>query len=146
MKPIVQDHREEGAPAPWGYVVATDPGMSGWGGAENRVSRVAWAAESEAHAAFLASRAWARGDMRYVRIVRKLRLRGAIHLSIYTGDWMWLPIGPHTGTDRWIVVRITRAEQVDVGFVPTDYASACILASKVTAGRGDRVRVREVPG
>lgn len=68
-------------------VVGTDPGMSYWGLAEDRVSYACWACRPEDHHELL-KRIEGRGDMQRVRTVdlrtyRPGRRGYRVHLSIY---------------------------------------------------------------
>ncbi len=68
-------------------ILATDPGMSGWGAAEGGASYAGWACQPQ-HANAIESRVRQRGDMQRVRIVGGNYRPGphCAHLHIYVAD------------------------------------------------------------
>jgi len=84
------DRRSEADKArTWGFVVATDSFMSGWGGAAGGRSIFAVPVRSPKEAEIVADNMRARSEMKRVRIVGhdyKPRLRNGDHLSIRAMD------------------------------------------------------------
>ena len=85
----IEDRREErpNGVFAYGFIVATDSFMSGWGGAEGGRSLYAVEVESEEEAYTVLANAKSRGDMKRARFVKTLdsvkrNLRRGDHLSI----------------------------------------------------------------
>ena len=84
---IIKDDRtpEQKKTHVWG-VVAKDKFMSGWGMAQNGVSRCAWACSPNADIDTLERRIRARAEMRYINVVNLNTYRpprGTAHFHIY---------------------------------------------------------------
>lgn len=82
----INDRRDQTLPS-WGFVVATDKFMSGWGGAAKGRSLYAISVENAKEADTVFASFKRRSEMKYVRIVRdiyrvKKAMRRGDHLSI----------------------------------------------------------------
>ena len=82
--PIIQDDRTEEERETHDYIViGYDPGMSGWGGAENRISYAGWACRVED---VLTVKKWvkSRGDIVGTHVVRSIRPKyNNSHVHVY---------------------------------------------------------------